>query len=90
MPDQDLPLPFFLQDFTLLSVFIEITWENTVRAVSPVLAPALCVIFVIAEKIGVTEGTVKAHLHSIYEELGVRSRIELMIALVDRSKLAPD
>ena len=44
----------------------------------------------IAEKIGVTEGTVEAHLHSIYEELGVRSRIELMIALVDRSKLAPD
>jgi DNA-binding NarL/FixJ family response regulator len=36
----------------------------------------------IAEKLGVTEGTVKGHLHSIYEQLGVRSRIELMIALV--------
>jgi RNA polymerase sigma factor (sigma-70 family) len=44
----------------------------------------------IAEKLGVTEGTVKAHLHAIFEKLGVRSRIELMIALADRSKLAPD
>jgi two-component system, NarL family, nitrate/nitrite response regulator NarL len=44
----------------------------------------------IAEKLGVTEGTVKAHLHAIYEKLDVRSRIELMIALGDRSKLAPD
>ena len=40
----------------------------------------------IAEKLGVTEGTVKIHLHSIYEQLGVRSRIELMIALANRSK----
>jgi predicted transcriptional regulator len=44
----------------------------------------------IAEKLGVTEGTVKAHLHAIFEKLGVRSRIELMIALSGRSKLAPD
>ena len=36
----------------------------------------------IAEKLGVAEGTVKGHLHSTYEHLGVRSRIELMIALV--------
>jgi two-component system, NarL family, nitrate/nitrite response regulator NarL len=38
----------------------------------------------IAEKLGVTEGTVKIHLHSIFEQLSVRSRIELMIALADR------
>ena len=38
----------------------------------------------IAAKLGVTEGTVKCHLHSIFEQLGVRSRIELMIALADR------
>jgi two-component system nitrate/nitrite response regulator NarL len=44
----------------------------------------------IANKLGVTEGTIKGHLHSIFEKLGVRSRIELIIALVDRSKLAPD
>jgi two-component system, NarL family, nitrate/nitrite response regulator NarL len=35
----------------------------------------------IAEKLGVTEGTIKCHLHSIFEQLGVRSRIEIMIAL---------
>jgi two-component system nitrate/nitrite response regulator NarL len=35
----------------------------------------------IAKKLDVTEGTVKGHLHSIYEQLGVQSRIELMIAL---------
>jgi two-component system nitrate/nitrite response regulator NarL len=44
----------------------------------------------IAQKFGVTEGTIKIHLHAIYEKLGVRSRTELMIALADRSKLAPD
>ena len=44
----------------------------------------------IAKKLGVTEGTIKGHLHAIFEKLGVRSRIELMIALADRSKLAPD
>jgi two-component system, NarL family, nitrate/nitrite response regulator NarL len=44
----------------------------------------------IAGKLGVTEGTVKIHLHKIYERLGVRSRVELMIALADRSKLVPD
>jgi len=37
----------------------------------------------IAEKLGITEGTVKAHLHSIFDQLGVRSRIELMIALAN-------
>jgi two-component system nitrate/nitrite response regulator NarP len=31
----------------------------------------------IAEKLGVTEGTVKAHLHAIFEKLDVRSRREL-------------
>ena len=31
----------------------------------------------IAAKLGVTEGTVKVHLHSIFEQLGVRSKIEL-------------
>jgi len=38
----------------------------------------------IAEKLGVTEGTIKCHLHSIFEQLGVQSRIELMIALKGR------
>jgi DNA-binding NarL/FixJ family response regulator len=38
----------------------------------------------IAAKLGVTEGTVKAHLHSIFEQLDVQSRIELMIALKGR------
>ncbi|MGO8924606.1 MAG: helix-turn-helix domain-containing protein [Xanthobacteraceae bacterium] len=39
----------------------------------------------IAEKLGVTEGTVKCHLHAIYEKLGVRSRFELVIALKGRA-----
>jgi DNA-binding NarL/FixJ family response regulator len=40
----------------------------------------------VADKLGVTEGTVKIHLHAIYEKLGVRSRTELMIALADRRR----
>jgi two-component system nitrate/nitrite response regulator NarP len=44
----------------------------------------------IADKLGVTEGAVKCHLHSIYEQLGVRSRFELLIPLSGRSKSKPD
>jgi RNA polymerase sigma factor (sigma-70 family) len=40
----------------------------------------------IAAKLCVTEGTVKAHLHSIFDQLDVRSRIELMIALADHRR----
>lgn len=40
----------------------------------------------IATRLGVTEGTVKGHLHAIYEHLDVQSRIELMIALQDRMR----
>jgi two-component system nitrate/nitrite response regulator NarP len=38
----------------------------------------------IAAKLGVTEGTIKCHLHSIFEQLGVQSMVELMIALKGR------
>jgi RNA polymerase sigma factor (sigma-70 family) len=38
----------------------------------------------IGKKLGVSEGTVKIHLHAIYQKLGVRSRTELMIALAGR------
>ena len=34
---------------------------------------------IIARKLGLTEGTVKIHLHLIYKKLGVRSRTDLMI-----------
>ena len=34
----------------------------------------------IAEQMGLTEGTVKAHLHAIYDKLHVQSRTELIIA----------
>jgi DNA-binding NarL/FixJ family response regulator len=33
----------------------------------------------IARKLGVSEGTVKVHLHAIYERLDVRSRADLML-----------
>jgi DNA-binding NarL/FixJ family response regulator len=35
----------------------------------------------IAAKLDISEGTVKSHLHSIYEKLGIQSRISLMIAV---------
>jgi RNA polymerase sigma factor (sigma-70 family) len=38
----------------------------------------------IAKRLGVTEGTVKSHLHTIYGKLGVQSRSELMSALARR------
>ena len=40
----------------------------------------------IAEKLGVTEGTVKTHLHAIYEKLDIHSRTELTTALTHYGK----
>lgn len=37
---------------------------------------------VIAEKCGLTEGTVKVHLHSIFQKLGVKSRAELIVSTI--------
>src|SRR5690349_667139 len=37
----------------------------------------------IAEKLSVTEGTVKVHLHAIYEKLNIHSRTKLAIALIN-------
>jgi DNA-binding NarL/FixJ family response regulator len=33
----------------------------------------------IAERLGITEGTVKLHLHHVYEKLGVSGRVELLL-----------
>jgi DNA-binding NarL/FixJ family response regulator len=39
----------------------------------------------IAQKLDLTEGTVKVHLHAIYEKLNIHSRTKLAIAFVNRS-----
>jgi DNA-binding NarL/FixJ family response regulator len=44
----------------------------------------------IAQKLGVTEGTIKVHLHAIYEKLEVHSRTELTTALSHYRKSKPD
>lgn len=38
----------------------------------------------IADELGLTEGTVKVHLHKIFEKLGVRSRTELILLGAER------
>jgi two-component system nitrate/nitrite response regulator NarL len=43
----------------------------------------------VADRLGLTEGTVKFHLHTIYQKLGVHSRIALMIAVADRTRSIP-
>jgi DNA-binding NarL/FixJ family response regulator len=35
----------------------------------------------IAQKLNVSEGTIKCHLHAIYIKLGVQSRLALLVAL---------
>lgn len=37
----------------------------------------------IADKLGISEGTVKVHLHNAYEKLGVSSRIEIVLLMRD-------
>lgn len=39
----------------------------------------------IAERLSITEGTVKIHLHSIYEKLGVNGRVELTLYAQEKS-----
>jgi two-component system, NarL family, nitrate/nitrite response regulator NarL len=41
----------------------------------------------IADTLGVSEGTIKNHLHTIFGMLGVQSRIELMIMLSNRNEM---
>ena len=36
----------------------------------------------IAEKLGLIEGTVKVHLHAVYDELNIHSRTKLAVALM--------
>jgi DNA-binding NarL/FixJ family response regulator len=38
----------------------------------------------IGEALGITEGTVKAHLHNIYEKLGVGNRVQLHLLVRDK------
>lgn len=38
----------------------------------------------IADELGLTEGTVKVHLHKVFEKLGVRSRTELILLVQGR------
>ena len=38
----------------------------------------------VATELGLTEGTVKVHLHKIFDKLGVRSRTELILLAQDR------
>jgi two-component system, NarL family, nitrate/nitrite response regulator NarL len=41
----------------------------------------------IAEKLGLIEGTVKVHLHAVYEKLNIHSRTKLAIALMKRQQV---
>jgi len=43
----------------------------------------------IADQLGIAEGTVKLHLHNIYEKLGIDSRLELML-LATRAGMSSD
>jgi RNA polymerase sigma factor (sigma-70 family) len=38
----------------------------------------------IAERLSISEGTVKVHLHNIYEKLGVGGRLELVLCAQQR------
>ena len=40
----------------------------------------------IGQRLGLTEGTVKVHLHAIYEKLNIHSITKLAIALINPSK----
>jgi DNA-binding NarL/FixJ family response regulator len=41
----------------------------------------------VAARLGISEGTVKVHLHNIYEKLGVEGRVELLVSAQRRGLL---
>jgi two-component system nitrate/nitrite response regulator NarL len=43
----------------------------------------------IAQNINVAKGTVKVHLHHVYEKLGVKGRLELTLFARDRGLFSP-
>jgi two-component system nitrate/nitrite response regulator NarL len=43
----------------------------------------------IAAALGISEGTVKVHLHHVYEKLGVKGRLELALYARDKGLLSP-
>ena len=43
----------------------------------------------IATRCGLTEGTVKVHLHSIFQKLGIKSRSELIIIMMSIDSEVP-
>ncbi|RYD43786.1 MAG: response regulator transcription factor, partial [Sphingomonadales bacterium] len=38
----------------------------------------------IADELGLTEGTVKVHLHKVFDKLSIRGRTELILLAQDR------
>jgi two-component system nitrate/nitrite response regulator NarL len=38
----------------------------------------------VARRLGITDGTVKVHLHAIYQKIGVSNRTELSLLLLPR------
>jgi two-component system, NarL family, nitrate/nitrite response regulator NarL len=40
---------------------------------------------VIADELGLSEGTIKAHLHRIFQKLGIGSRCQLIVAVSGRN-----
>jgi two-component system, NarL family, nitrate/nitrite response regulator NarL len=43
----------------------------------------------IARQLGVAEGTVKVHVHHIYQKLGIRNRRELRTQILRRQRTLP-
>lgn len=40
----------------------------------------------IANRLGLREGTVKVHLHNIYQKLGISNRMELILREIDHNR----
>ncbi len=73
-----------LSDLAAPKACHQIPLTNRERQIAALVCHALAN-KIIAQKLSISEGTVKQHLHAIYQKLGVPRRAGLIIALSDRT-----
>lgn len=77
-------------EMTSVDLVIETLWESQLSSREKQVAKAIAMGSInreIAEQMGITERTVKAHITAILEKLQLKSRMQLVLIVKDRQRL---